>query len=429
VPLLVDEPALEEELSSPSPLEINIEAGVIPGETQVKITRLDSIPVSDTDKLPAAIVNYIARTRETVLLKDATRERPFSQDPYVKRVQPKSILALPLTYQGKLTGVLYLENKLTSDAFTQSRVELLNVLSSQAAISIENASLYDTLEQKVAQRTSQLAERTEQLGSANEEITALNQRLQAENVRMEAELDVVQKLQRMLLPHDEELNQVEDLEIAGYMSPADEVGGDYYDVLVHEGRVLAAMGDVTGHGLESGVLMLMTQMGVRTLLTSGETDPVRFLDVLNRTIYDNIRRIQTEKYLTLCLLRYEDNVLKLSGLHEELILVRRDGEVELIDTLTLGLPIGLTEDISGSIAEVELELSPGDHAVLFTDGITEAENQDGKRYGLTRFCALLGRNASCSAHELVDLVIRDVQVHIGTQVVYDDITLLVMKRR
>ncbi len=408
---------------------IDIEAGVNPGEAQVNVKRLDNISVSTTDKLSPSIVNYVARTRETVLLKDATRERPFNQDPYVKRAQPKSLLALPLTYQGKLNGILYLENNLTTDAFTEARVALLNVLSSQAAISIENASLYDTLEQKVAERTSQLAERTSQLAHANAEITALNERLKAENLRMEAELDVVQKLQRMLLPHDEELNQVEDLEIAGYMSPADEVGGDYYDVLVHEGRVLAAMGDVTGHGLESGVLMLMTQMGVRTLLTSGETDPVRFLDVLNRTIYDNIRRIQTEKYLTLCLLKYEDGLLRLSGLHEELIIVRKGGAVELVDTLTLGLPIGLTEEIADSVAETTIELAPGDQAVLFTDGITEAESPAGIRYGLPRFCELLGNNADCSAHELVEVVIKDVQAHIGTQVVYDDITLLVMKRR
>ncbi|MCA9718477.1 MAG: AAA family ATPase [Myxococcales bacterium] len=408
---------------------IDIEAGVSPGEAQVNVKRLKNISVSTTDKLSASIVNYVARTRETVLLKDATRERPFNQDPYVRRTQPKSLLALPLTYQGKLNGILYLENNLTTDAFTEARVALLNVLSSQAAISIENASLYDTLEQKVAERTSQLAERTSQLAHANAEITALNERLKAENLRMEAELDVVQKLQRMLLPHDDELNQVEDLEIAGYMSPADEVGGDYYDVLVHDGRVLAAIGDVTGHGLESGVLMLMTQMGVRTLLTSGETDPVRFLDVLNRTIYDNIRRIQTEKYLTLCLLKYEDGVLRLSGLHEELIIVRSGGRVELIDTLTLGLPIGLTEDIADSVSETIIELAPGDQAVLFTDGITEAESPEGVRYGLPRFCELLGANAGSSAHELVEVVIRDVQSHIGTQVVYDDITLLVMKRR
>ncbi|HBB31884.1 MAG TPA: serine/threonine protein phosphatase, partial [Cyanobacteria bacterium UBA9273] len=75
-------------------------------------------------------------------------------------------------------------------------------------------------------------------------------------------------------------------EIAGFMEPASEVGGDYYDVLYHNGTVKIGIGDVTGHGLESGVLMLMVQTAVRTLLEVNETDSKKFLDVLNRTIYN-----------------------------------------------------------------------------------------------------------------------------------------------
>ena len=120
------------------------------------------------------------------------------------------------------------------------------------------------LEQIVKQRTAEL-------GDANREIMALNKQLKAENLRMETELDVARQLQQMLLPREEELQKIEGLDIAGFMKPADEIGGDYYDVLQHNGHVKIGIGDVTGHGLESGIVMLMTQMGVRTLLTSNET--------------------------------------------------------------------------------------------------------------------------------------------------------------
>jgi hypothetical protein len=102
----------------------------------------------------------------------------------------------------------------------------------------------DTLEQRVAERTEQLAE-------ANAEITALNIQLQAENLRMGAELEVTRKLQQMLLPTAEELQQIADLDIACYMEPADEVGGDYYDVLQHNGQIKIGIGDKPRHDILS----------------------------------------------------------------------------------------------------------------------------------------------------------------------------------
>jgi class 3 adenylate cyclase/GAF domain-containing protein len=115
----------------------------IKSEGQPTVTALQAIPV-DTydDRLSSAVVNYVARTREDVVLNDAAREGLFTQDPYVTQNQPKSILCTPLINQGKLTGILYLENNLTTGAFTADRLEVLNLLSAQAAISIENASLY-----------------------------------------------------------------------------------------------------------------------------------------------------------------------------------------------------------------------------------------------------------------------------------------------
>ncbi len=269
----------------------------------------------------------------------------------------------------------------------------------------------------------------QELETANLEIFQLNERLQADNVRLKSELDVTKRLQQMILPKSSELESVKGLDIAGYMEPADEVGGDYYDVLNLDGNVKIGIGDVTGHGLESGMLMLMVQTAVRTLQEVEETNPVRFMDILNRTIYKNIQRMDSSKNLTLSLIDYSNGELKLSGQHEELILVRKNGEVELLDTTDLGFPIGLDDEIADFVAQQKIRLDIDDVAVLFTDGITEAEDINKNLYGIEKLCEIIQKNRELSAAEIKDAVIEDVRSHIGLQEVFDDITLLVLKQK
>ncbi|MBD1829703.1 SpoIIE family protein phosphatase [Microcoleus vaginatus GB1-A2] len=267
------------------------------------------------------------------------------------------------------------------------------------------------------------------LVGANQEITLLNDRLKAENIRMSAELDVTRKIQQMLLPNDPELKEVIGLDIAGFMEAAEEVGGDYYDVLQHKGRVKIGIGDVTGHGLESGVLMIMVQTAVRTLLAYNEPDPVKFLSAINSVIYDNVQRMKSDKNASLALLDYKQGMLKLSGQHEEMIVVRCNGSVERFDTIDLGFPIGLDADIAEFVAEKIVQLHSGDVVVLYTDGITEAENMDKLLYGLDRLIEVIEINWQHSAAEIRHAVINDVRSHIGEQKVFDDITLLVLKQK
>jgi len=274
-----------------------------------------------------------------------------------------------------------------------------------------------------------LKARDAEIVQAHEEISALNQQLTAENLRLNAEIDVTRKLQQMILPKDLELSQIKDLDIAGFMEPAGSVGGDYYDVLHSNGRVKIGIGDVTGHGLESGVLMIMVQTAVRTLLANNETDPVKFLNALNSTIYDNVQRMNSEKNLTLALLDYSDGILSLSGQHETLIVVRSSGVVECIDTIDLGFPIGLESDITDFVASTRVELQPGDVVVLYTDGITEAENPTGELYGLERLCEVVKQNWQRDAADIRQAAIADLRQHIGDQKVYDDITLVVLKQK
>ncbi len=103
---------------------------------------LQSIPLESCQEIPIALINYVSRTQETLVLDNAAIEKNFAADPYIIEHQPKSVLCVPILTQNKLIGILYLENNLTTGAFTPDRLEVLKILSSQAAISIENAQLY-----------------------------------------------------------------------------------------------------------------------------------------------------------------------------------------------------------------------------------------------------------------------------------------------
>ncbi|MEG3897934.1 MULTISPECIES: AAA family ATPase [unclassified Microcoleus] len=137
-------------LSSQEKLLIEAE-GTIDDE---QVTVLQSIPVENCQELSSAIVNYVSRTQESVVLDDAARSGQFTNDPHIRKHQPKSILCVPLINQSQIVSIVYLENNLTAGAFTPERVELLKVLSGQAAISMQNSKLYT----EVRENESRLAQ-------------------------------------------------------------------------------------------------------------------------------------------------------------------------------------------------------------------------------------------------------------------------------
>jgi predicted ATPase/signal transduction histidine kinase len=115
------------------------------------VTVLQSIPVDTSQDLPLTVINYVFRTRKKLILNDAIATEPFHTDPYIQKSQSKSILCLPILYQSQPLGLIYLENQLSTGAFSSDRVEVLRVLVSQMAIAIENARLYGREQEKSQQ--------------------------------------------------------------------------------------------------------------------------------------------------------------------------------------------------------------------------------------------------------------------------------------
>lgn len=146
---------------------------------------IDPINLENCSDLPVAIVKYVARTGSNLVLSNAACEGSFTKEPYVVAHQLKSLLCTPIVNGGKTLGILYLENNLTQGAFTQDRLEILKILSSQAAIALENALLYANLEAKVQ-------ERTQALNQAND---ALNEK----NLRLSQTLETLKHTQAQLI--------------------------------------------------------------------------------------------------------------------------------------------------------------------------------------------------------------------------------------
>jgi predicted ATPase/transcriptional regulator with GAF, ATPase, and Fis domain len=142
------------------------------------------IPWEQAETLSHAVVRYVRRTDRGLVVSDLGADERFEADPYVREANARSVLCVPVGHQGRSAGLLYVENNLTAGAFTPDRIELMRILAAQAAISLENARLYEDMKREVERRTA--AERS--LRDAMGELESLKNRLEAENVYLQEEI-------------------------------------------------------------------------------------------------------------------------------------------------------------------------------------------------------------------------------------------------
>ena len=155
--------------------ELTVDAYIAPDRRETVLPR--PVPPEQFPEISAAIVNYTARTGENTVLADAAAEGIFTGDPYVTAHKSKSVLCIPILRHNNLTGILYLENSSAKGAFTANRVEVLKLIATQAAISIENARFYADLEERVKQRTAQLHKANTALQESMSELRHTQSRL------------------------------------------------------------------------------------------------------------------------------------------------------------------------------------------------------------------------------------------------------------
>lgn len=248
-------------------------------------------------------------------------------------------------------------------------------------------------------------------------------KLKAARDALWGEMEIAKKIQTALLP---ESTQMKNYESYAKMIPAAEVGGDYYDVIeTQNGDTWIAIGDVSGHGVESGLIMMMTHTCIYSLVNQNKVSPTEVLDKVNYVIKENIRRLDVSRYVTLTILKLENGGITHTGKHQD-ILVYRDKEKKIEPIQSIGTWIGITDDIASFISNGSFKMNSGDVILLYTDGITEAESKDGLMYGFERLMNVFLENATLPTQVIVENIIADVLKYQHRQ--NDDITLLACRK-
>ncbi len=246
-----------------------------------------------------------------------------------------------------------------------------------------------------------------------------------ERLRMSKEMEVARRIQTALLPAVDS-GRVGSL--AAAMIPAEEVGGDYYDIITDSNGVRwYGIGDVSGHGVTSGLIMLMTHCVVRTIIETAPDLPMdEILNKLNRILYDDILLLGESHHLTFGLIKsLGDGDYLAAGAHEDVIIHRAaTGECEMV--ALEGCWFGLVKDISGQSVDCSFHLEPGDTVILYTDGVVEAESAEGTLWEVEGFLASIKRHAHMSPEDMKTAILADVTSFMGTQL--DDITMMILRR-
>jgi sigma-B regulation protein RsbU (phosphoserine phosphatase) len=239
------------------------------------------------------------------------------------------------------------------------------------------------------------------------------------------EVQIAHRIQTAILPNSP---AVPGYEVAARMKPAEDVGGDLYDILAFPETFWVLVGDVSGHGINSGLVMMMAQAAAYgTIADDPNRDPRDVVSAVNRVVHENVRqRMGRDDYLTLMAARHMGGGRFLAaGAHQPIFISRRGGVVDVVEPA--GPWVGLTADLSSQIVSYEFQLGPGDAVCFITDGVVEAQDAAGALFGEDRLTDLLRAEAPAPAPEILTRVFNEVEAFAASQA--DDITVVVLRRK
>ena len=244
--------------------------------------------------------------------------------------------------------------------------------------------------------------------------------------RHRQEMALARSIQTSVLPRSFELPGYD---ISAIMMPAEEVGGDFYEFRPVDGGAWIGVGDVTGHGVTSGLIMMMAQSMFTMLCeqSNGHVSPARFVSLLNRAMYYNLRsRLAQDRFMTLVVAKLDrEGKLVYAGAHTDLLIYR--AATKSVDRVpTDGLWLGITDDIAAVTTDRSVTLARGDIALFHTDGVTEARNASGECYDLDRLTNQLRDLHDAPATDIVTKIAHAAWSWAGTP--KDDVSLLALKR-
>jgi len=304
----------------------------------------------------------------------------------------KSMLLFPLFVQDQLIGQIALLKDI-SDGFNREMIEIIRTFVNQASISIENQRLL---------------------------LEAI------ENERYKEELEIAKRVQGSLLP--EILHKNDDFDIIAYSRSAAEVGGDYYDTYrIDQDKVAIIIGDVSGKGTSAA--FHMSQMkGIFQSLVQMDMSPQEFIMRANHALGNCLDRTS---FITISYFIFNRATKKIeftrAGHCPTLIYQAKEGRVDFLEDSGLGLGILRDDQFENYIQVNTKEYSSGDIWLLYTDGITEAKNEDNKEFGYDRLRELVKEHCTQTPEEIERVILNELTTFCGTKPPSDDLTLLVIK--
>jgi serine phosphatase RsbU (regulator of sigma subunit) len=234
-------------------------------------------------------------------------------------------------------------------------------------------------------------------------------------------MKLARKIQEALVPL---APSIATCEVAARMMPTDDVGGDYYDVIRGTNCEWILIGDVSGHGVPAGLVMMMCHTAVRTVLACRpDIGPDRLLALVNSVLTSNIRQLHEDKYMTISAFRRSpDGTVRFAGAHQDIHVFRaKSGVVETLPST--GIWLGLKEDIGDQLAVQEFRLEAGDQLMLHTDGVTEAM-RDGAMFDVDGLRRILQTGGNKSAANVLADIFGELEAFEMT----DDATIVIVKQ-
>jgi serine phosphatase RsbU (regulator of sigma subunit) len=262
-----------------------------------------------------------------------------------------------------------------------------------------------------------------ELLNANLDLDRSRQELKAARDALWGEMEVAKRIQTSLLPQN---RRVGGYDVAARMQPAAEVGGDYYDIIqADEERNWIAIGDVSGHGVESGLVMMMTQTSILSLVHENpRLSPAEVFSAVNDVLLENISRLRATRYMTLNVVRLGEDGLTVAGKHQD-VLVWRCAARKVETVANEGCWIGVVDDTRGHVEDQVIAMRDGDLALFFTDGATEAMNAAGEMFGEERLAAALAEVAEKPLPEALEALFARIAAFRAVQ--DDDVTMMLVR--
>ncbi len=358
-------------------------------ELKVAVARLrDRVGEVGEIRISRSVIDEVVANGKSVLTSDAQADPRFAGGTVMLQ-GVRSVLAVPLGVGSNVFGIIYADSPLAEGRFTEDHLKVLTTLASVAAIRVENARL------------------TEE---------------QMERERLEREQQVASEIQQRFLPATAPI--VTGYELQGISFPCYEIGGDYYDFIQREdGRLVVALGDVSGKGTAAALLMSSLHAAVHAQADIHDS-LVKTISAVNRYLVDSI---PANRFVTLFYAELDPQNGTLSFLnagHNPPLIVHTGGTMEQL--ASGGLPLGIMTN--ADFREGRTKLYPGDVLVIYSDGVSEATNPSGEEFGPTRLYEVVARNLEASAGGIRDRIESALTKFCQGTPAADDITLVIVKR-